>query len=170
MSLGKNKIEVNRMQKLRRKKESIQALKKRVAVTGFFAGLIWTSLWSFLAYFNFTELSPSTFFLETWNGAAWVDSWTGQLFSILISSLLSIAVAYLYYALFRNLTGMLPGLVFGVVIWVILILSSSSLFVHIPFMNELDIDTIVTTLSILMIYGVFIGYTISYDFLDQPSN
>jgi len=167
--LGEDSHEVTIMQRLRRKKESIQVLKRRVATTGFFAGLIWSTVWTFLAFFNFSELSLSSFFLEGWTDAKWVEKWPGQLLSIFLWSILSIGVAYIYYLFFRRLTGVLPGLVYGVVIWLIMIILSSSLILHIPAISQMDLNTIVTTLSILIIYGVFIGYTISYDFLDQPS-
>jgi len=157
------------MQSLKGKEESIQVLKWRVAVTGFFAGLIWSAVWAFLAYFNFTKISPSSFVLQTWTQAEWMTSWYGELLSIFIISLLSIIIAYIYYLFFRNLTGMMPGLIYGVAIWLILFLVFSNLFAHIPFLNELDLNTLVTTLCIMIIYGVFIGYTISYDFLDQEN-
>ncbi|WP_440895831.1 YqhR family membrane protein [Amphibacillus sp. Q70] len=158
------------MQRLNRKKESIQVLKWRVAVTGFFAGIIWSTVWTILAFFNFTKLSPRSFILETWVQAKWADRWYGALLAIFIISLLSILIAYIYYLCFKKLTGMLPGLIYGVVIWLLLILTSSNIFAHIPYINELDRDTLITTLCILCIYGVFIGYTISYDFLDQPTS
>lgn len=157
------------MQRLNRKKESIKVLKWRVAVTGFFAGAIWSTVWAFLAFFNFSKLTPSSFILETWFQAKWVNRWYGELLSIFIISLLSIFIAYIYYLCFRNLTGLLPGLIYGVVIWLLLILISSNIFAHIPYINELDVNTLITTLCLFIIYGVFIGYTISYDFLDQPS-
>src|SRR5699024_9731297 len=118
------------MQSLKGKEESIQVLKWRVAVTGFFAGLIWSAVWAFLAYFNFTKISPSSFVLQTWTQAEWMTSWYGELLSIFIISLLSIIIAYIYYLFFRNLTGMMPGLIYGVAIWLILFLVFSNLFAH----------------------------------------
>ena len=168
--LGKNITEVMTMQQLNMKKESVIDLKRRVAITSFFAGLIWSTVWAVAAYFNFTELSPSSFILEIWFDAKWIGRWYGELISIISLSLISILIAYIYYWLFRKLTGLLPGLLYGVVTWLLLILISSSLFVHIPYVNELNINTIVTMLSNFVLYGVFIGYTISYDFLDIPAN
>src|SRR5690625_3744832 len=92
--LGEDSREVTIMQRLRRKKESIQVLKRRVATTGFFAGLIWSTVWTFLAFFNFSELSLSSFFLEGWTDAKWVEKWPGQLLSIFLWSILSIGIAY----------------------------------------------------------------------------
>lgn len=158
------------MQRLNRKKESIKVLKWRISVTGFFAGLIWGLVWVFFSYFNFTKLSPSTFVLEVWANSDWIAKWYGEFLSIFILSLLSILIAYIYYLCFRNLTGLLPGLLYGVIIWLALILISSSFFEHIPYLNELDINTVVFTLSLFIVYGVFIGFTISYDFMDQPKN
>lgn len=166
--VGKSMLEVIIMDQLKLKKESIKDLKRRVAITGLFAGLIWSTVWAVSGYFNFTELSPSSFMLEVWFDAEWAGRWYGEMLSILMISIVSILVAYVYYWLFRKLTGILPGLVYGVVIWLLLILISSSLFVHIPYLNELNINTIVTMLAIFILYGVFVGYTISYDFLDQP--
>ncbi|BAM47292.1 YqhR family membrane protein [Amphibacillus xylanus] len=155
------------MQELKKKKESNIDLIKRVAITGFFAGIIWPTLWAILNYFNFTELSPSSFVLELVFDAKWISRWYGQIISILFLSLMSILVAYIYYWLFRKLTGILPGIIYGVVLWLLLILISSSLFVHIPSLNEQNVNTIVTMLALFILYGVFVGYTISYDFLDQ---
>lgn len=158
------------MHALKRKKESIKVLKRRVAVTGFFAGLIWSSIWAFLSFFNFSKLSPSSFVLQTWRQVEWMTRWYGELLSIVIISIVSILIAYIYYFLFRKRTGMLPGIIYGIGLWLIMILLFSSLFAHIPYLNQIDLHTLTTTLSLMIIYGVFIGYTISYDFLDQPSD
>ncbi|SEO30699.1 Conserved membrane protein YqhR [Amphibacillus marinus] len=157
------------MIKQEKKKESIQSLRWRVAEAGFFGGLLWSSVGVFASYFNFTKVSPSSLTLQLFFRANWIMHWQGELLAILILSIISIVLAYLYYFFLKNLTGMMPGLLYGIGIWLAIFLGLSNWFESVPSLVTLSKDTIVTTICIFILYGVFIGYTISYDFMDYNS-
>lgn len=53
---------------------------------------------------------------------------------------------------------------YGIVLWVILFYILQPIFPNIPSLHELDKDTIITTLCLFIVYGTFIGYSISYDY------
>ncbi|SHF60132.1 YqhR family membrane protein [Ornithinibacillus halophilus] len=148
------------------KQEESMTLLGRSLLTGFIGGLFWSSLGVFLHLFNFTEISPSSFVLRSWVRAGWTDGWLGDVVSILIIGGLSVLVALIYYALLKKNRSILVGLLYGLVLWAIVYYVFQPMFPNIPNVTELDRNTIVTTICLFILYGIFIGYSISYDYHD----
>lgn len=164
-------MEVTRMSGKRKeleqnKQEESMTLLGRSLLTGFIGGLFWSSLGVFLHLFNFTEISPSSFVLRSWVRAGWTDGWLGDVVSILIIGGLSVLVALIYYALLKKNRSILVGLLYGLVLWAIVYYVFQPMFPNIPNVTELDRNTIVTTICLFILYGIFIGYSISYDYHD----
>src|SRR5690625_3808201 len=80
------------------KSEKIMLL-LRSLLTGLIGGMLLGFFGALLYYFNFTEVAPKTYVLESWLTAEWVDSWKGDLFSVFAVGLLSILIAFVYYGL-----------------------------------------------------------------------
>ncbi|WP_017472293.1 YqhR family membrane protein [Amphibacillus jilinensis] len=150
-----------------KKTETIQVLRWRVCITGLFAGLLWGSVAAVASFFNFTKVTPYTLIFTPWTNEQWGSRWFSEMISILVISIISIFIAFVYYLFLRRLTGITPGILFGLAIWLVIFLVFSNWLPAIPRLAELDQHTLVTTLCIMIMYGVFIGYTISYDFMDQ---
>lgn len=126
-----------------------------------FSGICIAILQPLLYYFHMIEIAPRTMvqkllFFDVKN-------------PILIYSLyfciyliLSIFFTFIYYVLLKKARGWLPGALYGVIIW-------AGLYCLIPFLltNELawkmyNSETTVITFCISLLYGIFIGYSISY--------
>ncbi|MGM8213480.1 YqhR family membrane protein [Virgibacillus sp. W0430] len=139
----------------------------RSLVTGLIAGLFWGSLFVFLYYFNFSEVAPASFLLRSWLSSGWIDGWLGDLVSIFLAGIVSVFVAILYYILLRKKLNMWVGVLYGAFLWGILFYLFQPLYSNIPSLNEMSKETIVSTFCLFLLYGTFIGYSISYDYFDS---
>lgn len=152
------------------KKEKPSAIIWKTVSTGFFGGILWSLVGVFFAFFNFTVVSPGSFVISSWLHGEWTDGWLAEMIAVLVLGVLSILIALLYLLVFKKLQGILPGLLFGLGLWGIVFGLILPLCPNMKPLLELDSDTIVTTLCLYLLYGVFIGFTISYDHLDRQQN
>ncbi|OKO91179.1 hypothetical protein BRO54_2880 [Geobacillus proteiniphilus] len=81
----------------------------------------------------------------------------------MLIGIISIAAALLYYALLRNICGMWAGILYGAALWMIVFYLFNPLFPNVQPVADLEINTIVTTLCLYILYGVFVGYSISFE-------
>ncbi|WP_163537754.1 YqhR family membrane protein [Gracilibacillus sp. YIM 98692] len=144
--------------------QSTQTMVSKIISIGFFGGLIWSVIHSIAGFFNFTKITPKSFVLRSWLQTAWTDQWLGQMISVLIISILSIIVAFIYYVLCKKFESIWPGLVYGIALWFLLFWLLEPIFPNIPAFYDLDSNTIVTTICIFILYGVFVGYSISFTY------
>ncbi len=133
---------------------------------GFFGGLLWGVIFQICHYFHFTEIGP-TFLLRTWVKADFVKGWMGVVLSILCLCIISIIFAYVYSFIFRKLTSYWIGIIYGIVLWAIAFLVLRPLFPGMKTVWELSKDTITTTLCIFILYGLFVGYSISFEYHER---
>lgn len=131
--------------------------------TGLFGGLFWGTLGFFAYYLNFTEISPNVI-LEPFALGNWKNGWQGTVISILIMGIFSVPAAYIYYAVLKKCKGIWFGLGFGIVLF-LLVFFVLNLFLPgmKPFFN-LSLDTIITSICLYIVYGIFIGYSINYEY------
>jgi uncharacterized membrane protein YagU involved in acid resistance len=148
------------------KREEPLSLLTRAMITGFIGGLIASITGLIMYYFNFTEISPVSFVLKSWIHASWTDGWLGAVITIIIMGLLSMIIAFIYYIALKKMYTMWVGVIFGVVLWGIIFFVLHPLFPNIPAFTELEINTLVSTACLFIIYGTFIGYSIAYDYHD----
>ncbi|GGB62015.1 hypothetical protein GCM10011409_44010 [Lentibacillus populi] len=163
MSETKQKDEAKMEQTKRDKPMSILP---RSLFTGFIGGLIWSTFGVIMYYFNFSEVAPKTFVLRSWLKAGWTNSWLGEIVSVLLLGLLSILTAFVYYGLFKKANSLWFAAGFGVVLWAIIFYVLQPIFGNVPPVADLNRDTIVSTICLFILYGTFIGYSISYDYHD----
>lgn len=135
----------------------------KVLFTGFFGGLIWGSIWYAAYFFNFTDVGPSLFWMA-WSLGDWKDQMVGQWAAVGIFTLLSIAIAFLYRFVLARVKGMWMGFSYGVILWILVFFVANPLFVDLDPLLEMEGITIVTTLCLFIMYGLFIGYSISYEY------
>ncbi|RLL48103.1 hypothetical protein D8M04_02170 [Oceanobacillus piezotolerans] len=138
----------------------------RSLLTGFIGGIFWSTIAILMYYFNFSEVSPRLFILRSWLKDEWTDGWLGDLVSIILVGLISIIVALIYYSTLKKVNSMWAGVLFGIVLWCLIFLLFQPIFNNIPSFSELQLNTIVSTLCLYILYGAFIGYSISYDYHD----
>lgn len=160
-ALGTNeKLEQN-------KHEEPMSLLSRSLLTGFIGGILWGGLAAIAYYFNFVEVSPKSYVLRSWTQAGWTDTWLGNVIALLFVGVLSILIALLYYGIFKKIESMWMGVVFGIVLWAILLFILQPIFPNIKPALELNYETLITMLCLFVLYGTFIGYSISYDYHDM---
>lgn len=133
-----------------------------VVITGLFGGILWSSI-ALLAYvFNFTDVRPNLI-LEPWALGDWKKGWIGTLFSIVVIGVLSIGASLIYYALLRRFNNLWVGLLYGAGLFLLVFYVLNPIFPGIDSFWKLSRNTLITTGCIYILYGVFIGYSISYE-------
>lgn len=130
--------------------------------TGMVGGIFWSSM-GYLAYvFNFIEFSPRII-LEPWAIGGWKNSWLGTVISIVAIGFISTIVAFAYYLILRKFKTIYIGMGFGIALFVCVYVILNPLFPGMAPFLELKRDTIITSACLYVLYGVFVGYTISYE-------
>lgn len=138
----------------------------RALSTGFIGGLMWSIFGVVIYYFNFVEVDPKKFILRPWKNVDWTSGWLGDIVTIILLAILSIGVAVIYYLLFKKVYSIWMGAIYGVFIWLAIFFLIQPLFPNTKQLFELSNETIISTLCLFILYGTFIGYSISYDYYD----
>lgn len=137
-----------------------------VLLTGFIGGILWSGL-GYLAYvFHFTEIRPNII-LEPWALGDWKNQWLGTVISIIFIGVLSIVAALIYYAVLKKVKSILAGIGFGIAIFLLIFLVLNPIFPGMEPIGELKRNTIITSVCLYILYGTFIGYSISYEYQEQ---
>jgi len=131
--------------------------------TGLFGGVFWGLIGYIAYFFNFTDVSPNVI-LEPWALGDWKYGWLGKVISLIFLGVVSIAVAFIYYAVLRKLKGFWFGLGYGIILFLLVFFVLNPIFPGIKPFTELNRDTIMTSICIYMLYGTFIGYSINYEY------
>ncbi|RKQ37767.1 YqhR family membrane protein [Oceanobacillus halophilus] len=155
--------ENNQLEQNKRNEDSMSLL-ARSLLTGFIGGLFWSTIAVILFYFNFSKVSPKSFILRSWLKTDWTSSWLGDLVSIVLIGVLSMIIALIYYGTLKKVKSMWVGVLYGIILWAIIFYLLQPIFNNVPGLFDLDTNTIVTTLCLYILYGIFIGYSISYDY------
>jgi hypothetical protein len=131
-------------------------------ITGLFGGILWSSL-AYLAYvFNFTEIRPNVI-LEPWALGKWKEQWLGTVISIIAIGLFSIGAALVYYAVLRKVNSIWAGAAFGLALFLLVFYVLNPIFPGIKPFWDLSRNTLITSACFYVLYGVFVGYSISYE-------
>lgn len=131
--------------------------------TGLFGGIFWGTIGFIASYLSFTEIRPNVI-LEPWALGQWKNSWLGTVISIILIGLLSIGVAFVYYALLKKFNSIWFGLGYGLVLFLLVFFVLNPLFPGIKPFFDLSRDTIITSICLYIVYGIFIGYSINYEY------
>jgi uncharacterized membrane protein YagU involved in acid resistance len=92
----------------------------------------------------------------------WLGRYQGHLLSILWLGVLSIPLSFVYYVLFKRFTNVWVGIGFGFALWGFIFLVLNPLF-QLQTIIELGWDSNITLICIFVLYGLFVGYSISYE-------
>ncbi len=146
--------------------EQQMSFRTKVVLIGLFGGLFWSLLWYGAFYFNFTRVGPALI-LMPWSLGEWKDTVLGQWVGILVIAILSIGVAFVYKLCFQKLKSMWIGAGYGLLLWILVFYILNPLFPGLKQVHHLDSNTIVTSLCLFVLYGLFIGYSISFEHAEQ---
>lgn len=143
------------------KKNMFQILNTLLAAL--FAGFLIGILQLLLFYFNMIEIDPksiveSVVFFEI----------RGNLLTyilyLVINMLISLIIATVYYFLLKRTKGWLSGAIYGIILWVIFYCFLPFIIVNDMLWNIYQSETTVISLCMSLLYGIFIGYSISYNY------
>lgn len=140
----------------------------KIAGIGFFGGIFWSVVLLVLSYFDFTQIGP-TFVIEKIHFGKWANNYVEYLISIVGLGIISIIIAFIFYFIGRRFTGVLPGIFFGLILWVIVFLVLGKLAFDLKAIKDYSSDTTVTTICLAILYGTFISYSVSFAFQEQKT-
>ena len=135
-------------------------------VIGFFAGLIWGTLRFVQYYFNFTEVHPA-FLLQGFVPKAYFHTWYVGLAGWLAFIGFSILAALVYTVFLRKLSGPWWGIGYGIVWWIAMYGLIGPPLGMMKRFGLLDWNSVFTDLSLYTVWGLFIGYSIAFEFNDE---
>lgn len=135
---------------------------------GLFAGLIWGLVRWLAVAMNLTEVQPA-FLADPWVKRTALAHAGWQAAGLFLFVLMSVVAAFVYYVLFRLFWGPVPGLVFGVGWWAVFYLGLGPIIGAVPPLRQLGWNSIVTDLCLFTMWGLFIGYSMAYEFHDEWS-
>ncbi|MFN7251160.1 MAG: YqhR family membrane protein [Anaerobacillus sp.] len=148
------------------KRQEPMSFNATVTSIGFFGGLIWSFVGYLAFFFNFIRVGPALV-LMPWALGDWKNGYIGQLIGIAVIGVLSIGVAFLYRFILARFNSIWPGVAFGLGLWLLVFFLLNPIFPDLKPLFKLDLNTIVTSLCIYILYGVFIGYSISYEYSER---
>ncbi|MDE3839553.1 hypothetical protein C0966_09310 [Bacillus methanolicus] len=133
-----------------------------VVWTGLIGGILMSSI-AYLAYvFNFTEIHPNVI-LEPWVNGNWKEEWLGTVISIILIGIVSIGAALIYYAALRKFKSIWIGAAYGIILFLLVFFVLNPIFPGISPFGDLKRDTVITSVCFYILFGVFVGYSISYE-------
>lgn len=145
-------------------KSQLHTLLKKAISTGFFGGIIWPVIWLMAYGLNMIKVNPVSF----WDHFFWenlpFNRWYMYIVAILLYCVLSIVFAVIYYALFKKFYHWGVGFTYGMFIWAIFLIAIPFLFYQHPFVLNYTNETLIGLACISIMYGLFIGYSISFDY------
>lgn len=134
---------------------------------GFFAGLFWSLMRMIFYYCNFTA-EPAAFLIKWWLRDDQLTTAWGQILGAVSFIVFSILAALLYMLLFRTLEGPWPGLWYGIGWWGILF-GLGPILHFTSFRNGGGFGPAATDLCLFLVWGLFIGYSIAFEFTDEST-
>ncbi|MDP5275683.1 YqhR family membrane protein [Chengkuizengella axinellae] len=135
---------------------------------GFFAGFIWGLVHQAFYYLTFTKIS-SSFLAEPFFKHKFIDSWPGFFTGLLFFILFSIICAFIYTLLFSKVKGAWLGIVYGLFWWANLYLWIGPMTGMMKWINNMDINSIISGVCLFILWGIFIGYTVAIEFTNEQA-
>ncbi|WP_170007628.1 YqhR family membrane protein [Bacillus fonticola] len=149
-------------QKEQNKQEEPMSFLATVILTGFIGGAFWSGLGYIASLFQFTEVSPRVV-LEPFTVGEWTGTWIGLVVSLLLYGGLGAGAALGYYIVLRKLKPFYIGFGYGLGLFGIVFFILHPMFPSMPPLLELTINTFITSACLFGLFGLFIGYSISYE-------
>lgn len=133
---------------------------------GFFAGLIWGAVKGLFYYMSFTTVLPG-FLVEPFFKHSFLNTQPGYYVGWLSFILFSIAATLIYTLAFRKLRGPFPGIVYGIVWWMLIFVVIGPMAQITAPESRLSFDTLFSEFCLYLLWGLFIGYSTAEEFNDE---
>lgn len=142
------------------------ALFGRALIIGVVGGIFGSVFSIIMYYFNFSEVAPHSYLFVPMVKVITSKTWVSYLVTIVVASICSVILAAIYYGLFRKIHSMWIGLLYGLALWVVIFIFLQPVYQNVQKIQEWNTSTMVSTVSLFVLYGIFIGYSISHDYFD----
>lgn len=139
---------------------------KFILSLGFFAGLIWGAVKIVFYYLGFTKVIPG-FLAEPFYTHKFLNSWNGHLVGWFYFIVFSLLASVLYMIFFSKVKGPWLGIGYGLFWWSFLYLFFGPLNGMMKRIDKLDWNSIISDICLFLLWGIFIGYTVSMEFTDE---
>lgn len=147
--------------------QSINQKKLRMGLSiGLASGIIWGTISLAAYYLQFTDIGPSIYAKPLLN-PEYVLKWQGHLIGLLFYIFFSIIVSLIYAFLLSRFNSPWVGIAYGVVLWVGVFIVLNPMFDLTKKVTELGVNTISVMLSLYILAGLFIGYSLSVEFNNE---
>lgn len=133
---------------------------------GFFAGLIWGGIKIIENYFHLTSLSPG-FLIEPFFLHNYLMTVQGYFIGWFAFIVMSIVASLLYAVFLAKAKGPWVGIIYGLVWWGVIFLLIGPVSGMTNWISFMEFNTIITDLCLFIVWGLFIGYSISFEFTDE---
>ncbi|MBE6185097.1 YqhR family membrane protein [Heyndrickxia ginsengihumi] len=145
-----------------KQQEHTLSFMQMVIITGFVGGVFWSAIAYCFHFLNFTSIEPNII-LEPFTVGKWRTIWIGKIISIIAYGVISIGIAVIYYVVLKKFKSMWIGAIYGLALFAIVFFILNPIFPSMKPFWKLDLNTIITSCCIYILYGVFIGYSISFE-------
>lgn len=133
---------------------------------GFFAGLIWGMARMLFYYLQFTQTNVG-FLLLPLLGEDFLAGTGGMLLGLLSFIVLSMVAAVIYTFTLRRMRGPWAGVLYGLVWFGLVYMAVGMLLGMVDPLGVISWNSLWTDGSVFILWGVFIGYTVSFEFTDE---
>ncbi len=135
---------------------------------GLAAGVFWGALKMSEFFLKFTAI-PIGFLIEPFYKHAFIASWKGMLLGEGAFIIFSIMAAVIYYMILHKAKGPIIGIGYGIIWWLLIYLLIGPLSGMVPPLAEMDLNSNVTDGCLFILWGLFIGYSIAFEFTNEQS-
>jgi len=130
---------------------------------GLAAGVIWGLIRWLAVAMNLTKV-PEAFLIDPWVKRSVLTYGYWQIAGFAAFILMSVAAAYVYYGILRPFRGPVPGLIFGAAWWAVFYAALGPMIGAVPPLVRLGWNSFFTDLCLFVVWGLFIGYSIAFEF------
>ncbi|MGL4521189.1 MAG: YqhR family membrane protein [Bacilli bacterium] len=139
---------------------------KKVLLLSLVGGFVIWLLMLLLFLLQFIEFGPNLFLYAIPIGE-WRYGFWGEIASLPLLMLCSMGLTFLYYMMFKTINSMWVGVLYGLVLFGLLY------FFYFPIVEggslrfEREYSNYINMACVFLVYGLFIGYSISYEIFDS---
>lgn len=154
---------------------SLKKVNRQVLIKAILVGVIGSIIFNlFFLVFNYFKLIEINFLRNMAKilfGNITGLHWYGKMMLIIVVSLISIIVSIIlsmiYFAVLKKFNYWYVGTLYGVFIWIILYVGLPFLFRGDLIIQHHSIHTHINTFCLFILYGTFIGYSISFEYENE---